>query len=150
MGCLNEITFFGEDSLEETGFATCSFEEYEFDNSFWSYSPQARTKDFNHVWSYWMHYREQPLKCDISQKPTSLQNIQISVCKGDNSGSKDTLILELENDSGDKCMTDPLDNFIQDKAVSKSKRNFDKKGNKCSMFRVSQTTKVRLFNKGKT
>jgi len=72
----------------------------------------------------------------------------INVCKGDNSGSKDTLKLELENENGEKCETDPLDNFVKDRIVHISSRYFDRQGNKCSNLELSSTTKVRLFNKG--
>ena len=143
-GCLDEIELFGEDSMEETGIATCLSNEYEFDSS------EVRIKNLNHEWSDWSYYTEQPLKCDFKQKPLSLQNIMIKLCKGDNSGSKDALKLELENESGEKCETDPLDNFVKDQMVIKSRRYFDHQGNKCSKFGVSSTTKVRLFNKGKT
>ena len=134
---------FGEDSYEETGFATCVFNEYEFDTS------EVRIKNWNHVWSNWKHYLEQPLKCDFKQNPLYLQNIMINVCKGDNSGSKDTLKLELENGSGEKCETDPIDNFVKNQMALKSRRYFDHQGNKCSNLELTSTTKVRLFNKGK-
>ena len=143
MGCLDEIEMFGEDSMEETGFGTCTFNQYEFDTS------QVRKKNWNGEWSKWINFRELPLICDFNQKQHSLQNILINVCKGDNSGSKDTLKLELENGSGEKCETDPIENFVKDQMALKSRRYFDRQGNKCSNLELTSRTKVRLSNTGK-
>ena len=72
----------------------------------------------------------------------------INVCKADNSGSNDKLTIELENDFGNKCVTDPMGNLQRDQLITMSARDFDSLGNKCKNFEVTDTTKARLFNKG--
>ena len=72
----------------------------------------------------------------------------INVCESENSGSADNLVMELENENGETCQTDPIKNFERNKLDFKSSKQFDREGTGCKKLTITPITKVYLFNKG--
>ena len=136
------MLLYGEGSLSTTGFADCVFNQFKFDSS------KVQQQHWSGQWSEWLPYKDLPIHCKFSSAQTYLQSIVINICKADNSGSNDKLTIEFENESGNKCITDPMGNLPRDQLITKSVRDFDYLENKCKDFEVTTTTHARLFNNG--
>ena len=72
----------------------------------------------------------------------------INVCKSENSGSEDDLVIELENTNGEICRTDNLRQLTRGTMVTFSLGKFDKSGTKCKNFEVTPVTYAKVYNSG--
>jgi len=142
MGCFDELNFYGQTdptkgSTTDLPFASCHFNPVKFDLH------EVRQK-MGHVWTSWSNHMNMPVRCDFSRATNTITRLNVKICERKGDGSKDPMLLRLQNDDEEDCETEGLSvdqkgHFLQFGSASLGS---------CKNFRVTQTTKAWLSNAG--
>ena len=139
-GCFDELAFYGNPvngSTTDLPFASCHFNPTEFD------SKQVRQYDGRKSTS-WTDHMDMPVLCEYSTARNSITQVHVVICASKGSGSKDPLLLRLENDDGEKCETGELSVRNRGHSLDFSSRDLGA----CKDFNVTTTTKAWVSNAG--
>ena len=139
-GCFDELAFYGNPvngSTFDLPFASCHFNPTEFD------SKQVRQYDGRKSTS-WTDHMDMPVLCEYSTAYNSITQVNVVICESKGSGSKDPLLLRLENDDGEKCETGELSVRNRGHSLDFSSRDLGA----CKDFNVTTTTKAWVSNAG--
>merc|ERR1719219_1893572 len=104
MGCFDELNFYGQTdptkgSTTDLPFASCHFNPVEFD------SHEVRQYMDNRNTS-WTNHMNRPVRCDFSRATNTITRLNVKICERDGDGSKDPMLLRLQNDDEEDCETE--------------------------------------------